>query len=253
MPLTHRPPPQPVAATHATEVAERTDEFAEGVRAYLHALFARLILPHTEWSRGAGISATSTGVTATVGPSQQSTDVARVAFQTLGLPQTTAGVASKAVLLAIALLKREPAPRWEYFYDGVLLKTVAQTVPLPPAPPAPGVLGDGLAVEDIDDDNFREYVDPAAASHAALLAFVVDKTWRERWAHVTRWWYGTVTAVQVAARTATVRLDAFPGSQDTVTQSCGFGTRAWSASQLQGKRVRVGYDRALGWWVDDWA
>lgn len=253
MPLTHLRPPQPVAATHAVEVQETADAFADGQEAYLRALFAKLILPHTEWSRGLGLSATSTSVFAQVGPGPRSTDVAQTAFQTLGLPQTTAGVQNQGILLAIALLKREPAPRWALYFDGVLLKTLPYTVPLPPPVPEPGAPGASLALVDVDDDNEREYVNPKAQHEADILAYVVDKTWRERWAHVTHYWYGVVQSVNVGAKTASVLLDPFPGATARVEQVCGFGTRAWTAMQLQGERVRVGVDRAVGWWVDDWA
>lgn len=251
--LTHRRPPEAVAATHAVEVRQTAEAFGDAERDYLHALFAKLILPHTEWHRGTGQSATSTRVSATLAPSPQSTDINQATFQTLGLPQTTAAVQGKAVLLAVALLKREPAPQWAYYFDGVLIRAVANTVPLPPPLSAPSAPGAAIALVDVDDENVREYVDPKADYEAGLLAAVIDKTWRERWAHVTRYWWGRVQSVSVPAKTASVLLDPFPPSAASDTQTCGFGTKAWTAGQLAGHRVRVLVDRQIGWIIDDWA
>lgn len=251
--LTIAPPPTPVAATRHAEVRVSAQGFADGLREYLHLLFDRLILPHTEWSRGTGRSATSASVSATVGPSPQSAALADTTFKTLGLPQTTAAVQGKSVLLAIALLKRDPTPTWALYFDGVLIKTVASTVPLPPPIAEPTPPGVTIPLPELEPETFRDLVQPQADYQAALLVWLVDAVWRERWAHVTRWWWGVVEAVQVTAKTATVRLDAFPGTSSAATQSCGFGTRAWTAAQLQGRRVRVGWDRTAGWWVDDWA
>lgn len=249
--LTRRRPPIPVAATHQVEVIETADNFGDAQHDYLHALFDKLILPHTEWSRGVGQSATSASVFASIGPSPQSIDINEAAFVTLGLPQTTAAVSGRAVLLAIALLKREPAPQWAYYFDGVLLQTVPYTVPRPPRIPLPPAPGAGLRMVEVDDENEPDYLAPKAAYESGLLFYTIDKAWQDRWAHVTHYWHGIVESVQVSAKTALVRLDPFPDATDAVEQSCGFGTRAWTAAQLQGKRVRVGIDPLLGWWIDD--
>jgi hypothetical protein len=219
MPLTRRVPPAPVAAIHRAEVDQAAETLARSTRAYLRRLLWELEYPRTAWQRGTGTGARA--------------------------------LAGRPVLLAVQTDNDPPVRTRHEYLDGLLQSTAAgSALPPPPRPPA-AVAPASPPMAQLDEDRLRVYVEAWGRYLAALVGALVDQELRAHWDGVTRFYTGTVTAVNVPQRVALVVLDADAAGQARLV--AGFGARAWTARQLARRHVRVGIDGTLGAWVDDWS
>ena len=252
MPLTRREPPIPVKAVHLAELAQAEADYAATVYEYLDLLFERLCFPRTEWLAGTGASANPSSVSASIGPPPNGTGAVSAPLATLSSPQTTGAVSGKRVLGALHTSGPKEARRFANYFDGVPFRSTPSTAP-PPANPARPAEPPAVDMTEQDDDTYPAWVEARGAYNAAAIDYAAIQLWRERFAHVTRWYHGIVESVNTGSKTAKVRLDPAPDSTEQATQTCGFGTIAWTAGNLAGRRVRVGWSRHVGWFVDDWA
>lgn len=250
MPLTHRAPPQPVRAVHVQEVRQATAEFAELVVIYLRRLLRGLEYPRAEWTDGTGTGAGGGVVGASANQSIGTGSVPGV-YAAGNRGPTASAVQGKRVMLVRVVGAEEPVRTVRGFYDGRLFSAVAagpQTGTPVPQPQEPAA----VSMEDLDDENYDEYIRQWAEYAAAIVRWLVDREWRQHWTTVTRFTHGTVLSASVAQKVARVRLED-TGGTGSAEQLCGFGSREWKAAQLVGRRVRVAFDPRMGWWVDDWA
>lgn len=252
MPLTKREPPTPVRAIHDAELAQAEADYAAAVYEYLDLLFERLCFPRTEWLPGTGQSANASSVSASLGPPPNGTGTVTAPLATLSSPQTTGAVSGKRVLAAMHTSGPPQRRTFANYFEGVPFRATPSTAPTPRVPPMPAP-PPHVDTATVDAETYPAWVEARGAYNAAALDYAAIALWAERWAQVTRWWFGTVESVNVAAKTAKVRLDPAPDSTEQATQTCGFGTIAWTAATLGGKRVRVGWSHHIGWFVDDWA
>lgn len=251
MPLTHAPPPRPLRAIHVEEVQRAATTIAESAIVYLRRLMEVLEYSRTEWSRGTGVSARTGAISATVTGQSAAAPIQAPYVTGTDTPATSA-VANKAVLLATMVGREKPVRSQQRFYDGLLISAVPDGRPLLPAVPRP-VEPTPIDMTDLDDETYEAYIKAWGQYIAAFIEWLVDKSWREQFADVTRFPTGTVEAVDVARKTARVHLDAIGQGAASATQVCGFGPRQWTAGNLQGQHVRVGHSPGLGFFVDDWA
>lgn len=252
MPLTRRLPPIPVKAIHVAELAQAEADYAAAMYEYLDLLLERLCFPRTEWLGGTGQSANPSSVSASIGPPPTGTGTTSAPLATLSSPQTTGAVSGRRVLAALHTSGAKQRRTFANYFEGVPFRVQASTSP-PPLNPAAPVEPPPVDMSDLDEDNYVAWIEARATYNAGALDYALIKLWRERFAWVTRWYYGTVQSVNTAAKTAKVLLDPAPDSREQATQVCGFGTIAWTAGNLGGKHVRVGWNRASGWFVDDWS
>jgi hypothetical protein len=84
----------------------------------------------------------------------------------------------------------------------------------------------------------------------------IDKLFDRLVVPMTRFWRGRATGIDRAAKLVTVSLDPFPSMDGRPplpqTLACRYGRPNWTAAQIVGKRVRVGYDEEKDLaWIDD--
>jgi hypothetical protein len=252
-PLTHVQPGAPARATHEAEIKVACEQNADAVMAYIDEVLWRNLYPRTVWRVGTGSTASNHVAHAALDPGGDAVDVPADSYSAgSGVNVTTAQVNGKRVLGAINTLAPGPgqnrAPQFSRWYDGVILKAVAPTVPRPPPevePPAPATLP-------LNAKTYAQYIAQHADYGAAILRYYIRRRWRAEGWPVTTFGWGTATAVNVSAKTVTVQPE-FPESPAPPAITVGFGTRAWAADQLVGKRVRIAYDPIIGNWIDDLA
>lgn len=247
--LSQAPPPTPLRAKHVEEVQRAAMTIAASAVAYLRRLMDVLEYSRTDWARGTGIAARPGAVSATANGRTAAAPM-QAPYVTGSDTPGTGAIANKPVLLAVMTGREQPVRSQQRFYDGLLISAVPDGAPLPPAVPRP-VAPAPVDMTALDDETYAAYIQQWGAYIAAFIEWLVDKSWREQFADVTRFPTGTVEAVDVSRKTARVKLDAIGQGTEGPRQLCGFGNRQWTAAQLTGKHVRVGHSPATGYWVDD--
>jgi hypothetical protein len=176
---------------------------ARSTRAYLRRLLWELEYPRTAWQRGTGTGA------------------------------------GRPVLLAVQTDNDPPVRTRHEYLDGLLQSTAAgSALPPPPRPPA-AVAPASPPMAQLDADRLRVYVEAWGRYLAALVGALVDQELRAHWDGVTRFYTGTVTAVNVPQRVALVVLDADAAGQARLV--AGFGAGGGAARSARGSTI--GADR----------
>lgn len=253
MPLTKRPPPQPVRTLHEAEVQQYSATWSEYVYKAVQYLVWSIWYPHVSFRRGVGQSASSSGVTGTVEASDlvTSTPLGTQWKTTTSQSFTTSRVRGKQILVAITSALDTPERRADTGTPRVidlLRSLVAASAPRPPPVIQPSQPPPGFK-----PSTFQQHARSHGTFVANLIRWWIAHRHREEFWSTTRFWWGVGVSINTTAKTADVRLDPFPASSGSEVQTFGWGTRQWSRAQIVGKALRVAYDPIIGRYIDDWA
>jgi hypothetical protein len=238
-PLTHEPvPPGPLKATHVAEVQRASDRYGQTVKETVDRWVRFISFPRVRWLLAIGVSVGNHTVSASVGNQPYSGRTGT------GTNYSAQQVKGKSWWLVEINDGRLPVSATRYSNYCQRIRTRPNNLPRPVQPVMP--------VVPPKPNEYEEYVRRWGTAGAQLLWYYLRSELKRLLLDVgTFWAWGTVSGVDVSNKSATVVLEATSADDASRQQVvCGWGTRTWTASSLNGKRVRVGMNSEAVW-VDD--